>query len=205
MLLLKQWELLDVPEVPPFVEQEVILAIDHELGLGKYKARAKAFDGGKELDSEFLAFRVVLPEELVKEGRLVDAYTKSVVAPGEVVKITGLFENTGGAVLTPMLQAEISNNKRLIEVVKGEGQRVRPGQKSELHAYFTPESVGEYEATVWTSFAGSQSERKQVMFTVDAERTSQTTIVGVVVLTLLVIVGFSYRKVFKSLLSRKRK
>ncbi|OGH65015.1 MAG: hypothetical protein A2821_00880 [Candidatus Magasanikbacteria bacterium RIFCSPHIGHO2_01_FULL_41_23] len=63
---------------------------------------------------------------------------------GDLVKLTGLFTNTGGVVLDPIWYVEITKDGKIIDLMRAEKKTVGKGQNVEYTLTFRPDSKGEY-------------------------------------------------------------
>lgn len=66
-------------------------------------------------------------------------------ALGSMVKITGIFENTGSSPVPVSFSCDIYLKDELVQHLESEQLSVKPGETAELPVYFEPDEVGIYK------------------------------------------------------------
>jgi len=89
-------------------------------------------------------------------------------AVGDVMKIDAEFDNAGEETVSAIFMGEIYLDYRLVESVKSDEFRVKPGSSINLTTYFTPTMAGDYHIRGYVIYSGRESSIKTSHFTVTA-------------------------------------
>lgn len=154
-VLLEEDEVTDMDSVGAFEQDgQILVEVPHTLAVGQYWARILVFGEDGLLKEEDKVVEVVPAGSLAKQGTLSGLEHASSVNPGEVVKITGNFENTGSTIVTARLEVEVYRGSSLVDVLESSARSVRVGKTEELSVFFTPEQAGKYRLEGTVSYSG---------------------------------------------------
>ncbi len=164
--LLESQDVTEMGSVEPFETGDIAILVPTKLKIDQYWARISAYRGDILLKEENLVFEIVEVGSLQKNGNLKELSCNKRVSVGEIVKITGVFENTGQSDYAAKLAAEIYKGEKLLKVVESEPVNVGKGKTENLIAYFTPETPGNYLIKAHVAYSGGKSSEKEFKFSV---------------------------------------
>jgi len=157
---------IEMSSIEPFAAGSITISVPTKQGLGQYWARVSAYKESVVLKEQNLVFEIVPVGSLQKKGDLKELLCNKTAAIGEIVKITGVFENTGQSEYSAKLTAEIFKDEKLIKISEGEPINVGIGKTENLIAYFTPTSAGDYIIKAHAAYSGGKSGEKEFKFSV---------------------------------------
>ncbi|MCH8987085.1 hypothetical protein IIA94_02880 [Patescibacteria group bacterium] len=137
-------------------EVDGIIAVEapHGLAPGQYWARVLVFRDQTVLKEEDVVFKVVPTGSLSKQGEITAFTNEPTVNLGEILKIAATFANTGKSDVTAKLSVEVYKGSNLVEVLEGDGRRVRVGNTEELTVFFTPGQAAQYRLVGTVEYSG---------------------------------------------------
>lgn len=176
---------------------EIIVDIPHGLELGQYWARILVFKDDEVVKEEDIAFEVLPTGSLAKQGALRQLNHESTIDPGNILKITGDFKNTGERSLVAKFIVEVYKGNSLVEVLEGDGRSVGVGQSEELAVFFTPQEDGEYRLEGRVEYSGkvTPTVKSTVMVGATAAAAAagfmslKVLLIGLVILIVIVAIG----------------
>ena len=128
---------------------------------GLYTAHIVSYEGGSIMDTSDLSFRIYPRGTLTVGGEIMRLDIPNNATLGEIIKIGGVFKNTGQIPVTAKLNAEIYSGGRLVNTVSSDPTDVITGGVSTLTAYFTPTSGGKYRILASAVFEEKSTETVQ--------------------------------------------
>ena len=164
--LLESQDIIEMGSVEPFVTGDIVIPVPTKLGIDQYWARISVYKNEVLLKEQDLVFEIVPVGNLQKNGNLKEILCNKKAAIGEVVKITGVFENTGQSNYSAKLVAEIYKNGKLVKLVESDLVNVNKGKTENLSAYFTPDVSGEYTIKAHVAYSGGKTPEKEFKISV---------------------------------------
>jgi hypothetical protein len=159
--------------VIPGQHTRIDLDFDTPLELGQYRMRFVSLNDGHEATD---GFKVVPVGALGKEGLLRFIEHEPWVQAGRPVRLTAVFENIGTITISQAaFTAEVYKDGRLLFVTESGPLVVRPGERSELVVYYTPEEPGEHRITGRVAYDGFQTLKSESILNVEPSTTPATT------------------------------
>lgn len=190
---LGEYDETDLDSIGAFVEDGVITVnAIHGLSVGQYWARVLVYRDNTVLKEEDVVFEVVPTGSLSRKGEIVSFDHEQNIGPGEILKIVATFKNTGKVDVTAKLSVEVYDGSSLVEVLEGDGRRVRVGKSEELTVFFTPEKEGKYKLVGKVEYSGqvtSSSESSVRVGAVVGGGVSLPVILIIVIVLIVAIVG----------------
>ncbi|NOQ38184.1 hypothetical protein GQ472_04820 [archaeon] len=114
-----------------------------DLSTGQYWLNLSVFTFDRFAGSRMLTFDVVREGTLTVFGDLIQVTTSKIWAsPGDIVRIDGIFKNTGELPTDAKFKAEVHCNDRLVETIESDEILVDVGSTVNLTTYYTPEDEG---------------------------------------------------------------
>ena len=162
--LLESQDVTDMGVVEPLTTGNITILVPTKQGLGQYWARIYVYKNEVLMKEQNLVFEIVPVGSLHNTGDLKELLCNKTAALGEIVKITGVFENTGQSGFSAKLTAEIYKDEKLIKISEGEPTNVGTGKTENLITYFTPTSAGDYLIKAYVSFSGGKTGGKEFKF-----------------------------------------
>lgn len=155
-------------EVLPGERAQLRVAFDAPLPEGQYRVRVHAEpDGGAE--ARIVAFKVLPPGSLSKDGFLRYIEHEPRVQPGQPVKLSAVFENTGKAPIgRAKLLAEVYVDGVLVAVVESDPRVVGVGERVNLTAFYTPATGGVHRIVGHVSYDGFDAMPTESLIAVEA-------------------------------------
>ena len=144
--------------------------------LGDYDAKVSVSLDGEEIYTNNISFKILALGSLTRSGELREVSVEGTPRAGRLLKIEGVFANTGGADVLAKLTGEIYYDGSLVEVLESDGVLVNRGQLATLAAYFTPEQNGMYTVKAQADFGGIKSNTVQLTLTVPGAPDSTGTV-----------------------------
>jgi hypothetical protein len=164
--MLESQDIVEMGSVEPFVTGDITIPVPTKLGIDQYWARISVYRDEVLLKEQSLVFEIVEVGSLQKNGNLKELLCNQKVAIGEVVKITGVFENTGQSNYSAKLVAEIYKNGKLVKLAESDLTNVNTGKTENLSAYFTPDVSGEYIVKAQVTYSGGKTPEKEAKISV---------------------------------------
>lgn len=159
--LLESQDVIEMGSVEPFETGDIAISVPTKLGIDQYWARISAYKDEALLGEQSLVFEIVEIGSLQKNGNLKELLCNKKATIGEVVKITGVFENTGQSNYSAKLVAEIYKNGKLVKLAESDLANVNTGKTENLSAYFTPDVSGEYTVKAHVAYSGGKTPEKE--------------------------------------------
>jgi hypothetical protein len=193
--LLKSFDQSDT-EILPTITKLIVSKISPELAQykcippGLYKVKIKAYKGN-ELNFQGSYILEIVPRgTLTVKGELISLTAKSTATMGEIVKVTGVFRNTGEVPVDAKLKVESYLVGALTQVAEGDTLEVFPGENKELTAYVTPILFGKYTMRGSVLYSGKITDTKDASVDVSPN----ILIYVVILIVIIVVVFFVWRK-----------
>ena len=134
--------------------------------LGDYEAKVRVSLDGEEIYTSNLSFKILPLGSLTRSGELREVSAAGTPRVGRLLKIEGVFANTGEADVLAKLTGEIYYDSSLVEILESDEVLVNRAQQAILAAYFTPEQEGAYTVKAQVHFSGKKTEIMEVTFEV---------------------------------------
>lgn len=164
-------------EVLPGARGEVRVAFDEALPEGQYRVRVQAEPASAAEPPRVLAFKVLPPGSLDKDGLLRYIAHEPRVVAGQPVKLSAMFENTGTTSIgRAKLVAEVYVDGVLVAVVESEPRVVGVGEQANLTAFYTPTSGGVHRIVGRVTYDGYEAMPSEGILTVRDDATSASPI-----------------------------
>jgi hypothetical protein len=132
------------------------------LPIGGYIAETKVYGNGQFVGSSQMPFNVFPRGTLSLAGELLQLDASPNITLGEMVKVDGLFKNTGQLPAMSKLVLEVSQGGNLVGNMAGDEREVNIGGIEKLTAFYRPGSPGRYRITGYVSYEGKLTDRKDV-------------------------------------------
>ncbi len=140
---------------------------------GEYLVTVKVFLKGELLKEANLPFVLLPPGTLTKQGELIAMTYDGQPALNSLIKIQGLFTNTGQVDVFAKLIAEIYINEVLSDTVESEEILVPSSFDSSITAYYKLEQNGTYVIKGYIAYDGKLTSSKEVsLSTVNSRMTA---------------------------------
>jgi hypothetical protein len=164
--LLESQDIIEMKSVAPFTTGDIIISAPTKLEIGQYWARISAYKDEALLKAENLVFEIVAVGSLQKKGNLKEIICNKKADIGEIVKITGVFENNGQSDYYAKFVAEIFKSGKLIKLIESDLVNISKGKIENLSVYFTPDLSGEYTVKSHVFYAGEKTPEKEFKISV---------------------------------------
>ena len=154
------------------VEGQKVITVEWDTGEqreGEYTAKVRVFLDDKLLRAEEVPFELFPPGTLTKEGEIVSFEYKGQAALNSVVKLEGIFSNTGQAAAYAQLIAEVYREGSLVDTVESEKILSPVGQQVTTSVYYTFEEVGSYTVEGFIAYDGKQTETREIEVLIETE------------------------------------
>jgi len=169
-----------------------------DLKPGQYFVEAAIAPEGLPAFSKTTGQRVYAPGEISRQGKVLEVQAPSWVKPGEIVKISVRFRNTGEVYSNAEVVGEVSlENEGLQEILSSKQFSIAPGEEVWLNAFYKPSKPGKYTAKVSILFGGKQIEAGELIINVNGESTvgsSSTAYLLLAILALIIFAAYVLRK-----------
>ena len=129
---------------------------------GKYTARVRVFLDDRLLTEREIPFELFPPGTLTKEGEFVSFNYEGQPALNSLIKLEGIFSNTGQVASYAKLITEIFLDGALIDTVESELILAPVGQQVRTSIYYTFDQVGKYTVKGFISFDGKKTDTKEI-------------------------------------------
>lgn len=139
---------------------------------GEYTARVSVYLDDRLLSTIDIPFELFPPGTLTKEGEFASFYYEGQPALNSLVKLAGVFSNTGMVASYASLIAEIYLDDTLVDIVESEKILAPVGQKVGTSVYYTFEEIGNYTIKGVISYDGKRTDTKEIELVIETE-TSQ--------------------------------
>lgn len=173
--------------------------------VGEYRVVVSYYVDGRQFDLRYL--RLVIHERgaLTVSGELLDMLTSPNITLGDVLKIDGIFKNTGQLPVKSKLTVDVYEGSRLIDTTEGEEKEVGIGGVTNLTAYYRPESAGKFllKGEVW--FEGKVSNQREIEVDVFLPMIFMVGIAVAAIIAVVVIIFFLRRRMAKPKRGRRRR
>jgi len=164
--LLESQDITEMGPVEPFETSDIVILVPTKLGIDQYWTKISAYRDEALLKEESLVFEIVEVGSLQKNGDLKELLCNKKAAIGEIVKITGVFENTGQSNYSAKLVAEIFKKGKLVKLIESDLSTLNKGKTENLSAYFTPEVLGKYTVKARVAYSGGKTPEKEAKISV---------------------------------------
>ena len=164
--LLESQDVTEMGSVEPFETSDIVILVPTKLGIDQYWTKISAYRDEALLKEESLVFEIVEVGSLQKNGDLKELIYNKKAEIGEIVKITGVFENTGQSNYSAKLVAEIFKKGKLVKLIESDLSTLNKGKTENLSAYFTPEVLGKYTVKVHVAYSGGKTSEKEAKISV---------------------------------------
>ena len=164
--LLESQDVTEMGSVEPFETGDIAIPVPTKLGIDQYWAKISAYRDEALLKEQSLVFEIVEVGSLQKNGDLKELLCNQKAEIGEIVKITGVFENTGQSNYSAKLVAEIFKKGKLVKLVESDLSTVNKGKTENLSAYFTPDVLGKYTVKARVAYSGGKTPEKEAKISV---------------------------------------
>ncbi|MFH1631626.1 MAG: hypothetical protein ABIA47_01190 [bacterium] len=165
-IFLSETEITDFSKVEParaFSREDFVVPFNNDFSSEQYWATITIYNNDELLYETEVIFDVAPTGTLENQGELM-LFTASDAHPsvGELVKLEGLFTNTGASNLISKLIVEVAKNGSIVEVLESNTVGTRIGAEETLSVFFQPESTGKYSLTGYVEYAGIKSNSKTI-------------------------------------------
>jgi len=201
-----------IDKIAPFSQGDFILPLENNFEVGQYWLVVKVYQEGELLKEKEVAFEVVEKGSIEEKGELLELKTNTENPEvGEVVKVEGVFSNTGVANIIGKLIVEVEKDGKIIDVIESSKTGVSIGEEETFSIFFEPEQDGLYTLKGYVEFSGKNTAEKLLELDVGGEggtlidKTAGKPLFIIVLVAVLVAAGtFAYLK-FGKKKKRKRK
>jgi hypothetical protein len=131
---------------------------------GDYSARVGVSVGTTSIKESEIPFKIFPAGTLSRQGNLTALLYEGVPAVGTVVKITGIFENTGTIETKAKLMGEIYRDGILIDTFTSDELSIPIYEKGDLIHYLKLESEGNYTIKSYVLYEGKKTPQKELSF-----------------------------------------
>ncbi len=180
------------PFVKAFSQGSASLQTKTTLKQGLYSAKFVFFNkqGGVIFTQERMRFQVWPRGSLAQKGEL-QSFTadKSIYQPGEQVKLSGVFKNTGEVGLSASLIVEIFYKQTRLDLLKKGPVFVPINTSAAMETFFRVQDRGPYTAKASVEFGPHKTNELEAPFKVSVSETSIWALWGVLVLAICLIAG----------------
>lgn len=111
---------------------------------GDYSARVGVSLDGKKLEEKTLSFKIYPPGTLTRQGNLTSIDIEGEPLVNRVIKIKGIFINTGQIDTNAKFSAEIYKDNELVDTIKSEELLVCVEKTNSFISYYKITSTGNY-------------------------------------------------------------
>jgi len=156
----------DVSPVGPFTQDDFVILLDQQFEIEQYWALIKVYDGQELTVQEDVVFEVVPEGSIQQQGELTKLKLNTrEPEPGEIVKLEGVFKNTGSTSLVTQMFVEVEKDGKLVEIIESSKTGVAVNSSTELVAFFKAEEAGTYQVAAHVEFGGKKSNvEKEVVY-----------------------------------------
>jgi len=178
-------------EVLPTREEKIEFTVQSTgLQTGRYTADVKVYGQDKLVHTQVLVLNMLAEGSWSMDGELADILVApDSASPGDAVKVTAVFTNTGQTKVKAKLKAEAHVDGKLKDVLdESEEMAVAPAETVSLETYYTPDKASNYMIKGYVLYNGKRTETKGALLKVSGGGINILYIVGVVLL--LAIVAF---------------
>jgi len=131
---------------------------------GDYSARVGVSVGTTTIKESEIPFKIFPAGTLSRQGNLTILKYDGVPAVGTVVKITGIFENTGTIETKAKLMGEIYRDGILIDTFSTDELSIPIYTTGDLIHYFKLETPGDYTIKSYVLYEGKKTPQKELSF-----------------------------------------
>ncbi|KPJ55184.1 hypothetical protein AMJ47_01570 [Parcubacteria bacterium DG_72] len=200
-IFLESYDITEMGFVDAFRKDDIIIEIPNKLSAEQYWAVVSVYRDNILLEEESVVFEIVEAGSLEKQGILKELLIdKEEFGLAEVVKITGLFENTGQVILSAKLVLEINKDDKLIDLIEGELVEIDVNGTKNLVAFFKPPEIGKYTIKGYAIYSGKTSSSKELRFKVKSSSlvasigSGPIGAIGAIILLIIVGIGMFIKK-----------
>jgi hypothetical protein len=136
---------------------------------GEYTARVSVYLDDRLLSTIDIPFELFAPGTLTKEGEFASFYYEGQPVLNSLIKLAGVFSNTGKVASYASLTAEIYLDDELVDIVESEKNLAPVGQKVGVSVYYTFEKAGNYTIKGLISFDGKRTDTKEIDLVIGTE------------------------------------
>jgi len=138
---------------------------------GDYIASVTVSLNGETLAEEDLPFTILPVGTLTRKAVLTELTYGGQSLAGPLLRISGVFENTGQIETRAKLVGELYVNGLLVDTFNSEELLVKVGERKLLQSYINIENPGEYTVKAHAVYEGKETETKELSFTIGEPET----------------------------------
>lgn len=152
------------PVTAPGQTQTITVSTSKKLPPGTYYLSTSFFHNGIDIfDKKDILFSVSPEGTLMQEGELQDlTVTPSDGPPGTLLKIDGIFFNSGTVGAEPAFFVQVAKDGKIIDTLQSKTQFVGTKRAGKFSVTYHPDSPGTYIFTGYFSYGIKETERKNV-------------------------------------------
>lgn len=163
----------EIAIVPAFTREEVSMFIeDHDLTPALYATSVTFYDADDEVIYEMDTLRVqIFPQGTLSQEAKMNSFNieKGSYIPGETVRMSADFENTGSIGVEASFVVEVFLNGSRVDELKQDAVFVPAGRQTEFEYDFVPTEEGEYSAAAYVKYGIYKTEVMDGTFSVALE------------------------------------
>jgi hypothetical protein len=157
----------NIQPVHAFTRGDFVVPIENDFKVGQYWGLVEAYEGERLIAEADVIFDVVEPGSINKKGLLKNFSSAAVdPEPGDLVKLEGVFENTGASNVIAKLIVEIERDGKLVEVLQSNSVGVSTGKEESLSVLFTPQVNGHHKVKAHIEYSGKKTNEEKISFQV---------------------------------------
>ena len=153
--------------LPTRTAQQDITFDSAGIPLGQYTAVIEVDYDGKTVSSDNLEFDVLAVGALRRSGELTDLNSTTTASVGQLVQITGTFNNNGELASQAKLEADILLDGTLLDHVEGDEISVNPGETTALEVLYRPTHAGVYTVNAYVLYSERRTPVRSFIITVN--------------------------------------
>ncbi|MFH0861709.1 MAG: hypothetical protein V1875_01645 [Candidatus Altiarchaeota archaeon] len=171
-----------------------------KLETGQYSAKIDVLEKNNLIYNKIATFNI-LPRGTWSVSGTLDEILLSAdtTTPGELIKVTGIFKNTGEARTTGKFKAEAYLDDKLSDLLRESDEiGVDPGKTAQLDSYFTPKKEGNYIIRGYVTYNGEKTGLRSTVLKVAAPPLSVDPTMIALILAILIVIIAAYLKFRKN-------
>jgi hypothetical protein len=141
---------------------------------GDYNATVSVFLGTEKLTVRNVSFEILPKGTFTRQGNMTQLKYTGDAKPNELLKITGVFENTGVIVTSAKLIGEVTMGDKLIDTFTSEEIQVPPFGTEDLVSYLRLSDPGQYTVKAYVLYEGKKTNTSELSINI-AEPAAVTT------------------------------
>ena len=142
---------------------------------GNYSTRVGVSVAKTSIKESEIPFRIFPPGTLSRQGNLTALLYDGAPVVGTVLKITGIFENTGTIETKAKLMGEIYRDGVLVDTFTSDELSIPIYSKGELIHYLKLDAMGGYTIKSYVLYEGKKTPQKELSFKTTGLTTTTTT------------------------------